>query len=63
MGKYFVKYYKALNYMVTLETLYYYRISEGNKMYFLEKFKIAAAIRYLFGINLGIYLSYKNTHM
>ena len=60
MGKYFIKYYKALNYMVTLETLYYYRISEGNRMYFLERFKIAAAIRYLFGINLGIYLSYKN---
>lgn len=59
-GEYFVKYYKALNYMVTLETLYYYRIPEGNKMYFLERFKIAAAIRYLFGINLGIYLSYKN---
>ena len=60
MGEYTVKYYKALNYLVTLETLYYYRISESNKMHFWETFKIAAAIRYLFGINLGIYLSEKN---
>ena len=60
IGKYFVKYYKSLNYLVTLETLYYYRISEGNKMHFLETFKIAAIIRYLFGINFGIFLSQKN---
>ena len=60
IGKYFVSYYKALNYLVTLETLYVYRISKGDKMHFLETFKIMSVIRALFGINVGIYLSKRN---
>ena len=59
IGKYAVKYYKSLSYLVSLETLYYYRIPETNKIHFLETLKIAGVIRYLFGINIGIYLSEK----
>ena len=57
IGKYSVYYYKSLNYLVTLETLYVYRISKGSKMHFLETLQIMPAIRSLFGINAGIYLS------
>lgn len=60
IGEYSVSYYKALNYLVTLETLYVYRISKGNKLHFLETLQIMPAIRSLFGINAGIYLSKRN---
>ena len=60
IGKYSVYYYKSLNYLVTLETLYVYRISKGSKMHFLETLQIMPAIRSLFGINAGIYLSKRN---
>lgn len=59
MGEYALKYYKALNYLSSLEILYGYRISKDNKLYFLEKIGFMPLIRVLFGIQAGIFFSKK----
>lgn len=60
MGEYAIQYYKALNYLVSLEILYGYRISKGNKLYFLEQIGIMSAVRNVYGIQAGIFLSKRN---
>ena len=45
MGEYAIQYYKALNYLVSLEILYGYRISKGNKLYFLEQIGLMSVVR------------------
>lgn len=57
MGEYAVQYYKALNYLVSLEILYGYRISKGNKLYFLERIGLMSVVRNVYGIQAGIFLS------
>ena len=56
-GEYAVQYYKALNYLVSLEILNGYRISKGNKLYFLEQIGIMSVVRNIYGIQAGIFLS------
>ncbi|MDD3053975.1 MAG: hypothetical protein PHG84_06230 [Endomicrobiaceae bacterium] len=60
IGQYALMYYKALNYLVSTEILYGYRISKGNKMYFLEVIGIMNIVRKIYGIQTGIYISKKN---
>ena len=57
MGEYATQYYKALNYLVSLEILYGYRISKGNKLYFLEQLGLMSVVRNVYGIQTGIFLS------
>lgn len=57
MGEYATQYYKALNYLVSLEILYGYRISKGNKLYFLEQIGLMSIVRNIYGIQTGIFLS------
>lgn len=59
-GQYAAMYYKSLNYLVSAEILYGYRISKGSKMYFLELSGIMNIVRKVYGIQTGIYLSKKN---
>nr|MCR4662326.1 hypothetical protein [Endomicrobiaceae bacterium] len=58
-GEYATQYYKALNYVVSLEILNGYRISKGNKLYFLEQTGIMSVVRNIYGIQAGIFLSKK----
>lgn len=60
MGEYATQYYKALNYLVSLEILYGYRISKGNKLHFLEQVGLMSIVRNIFGIQTGIFLSKRN---
>ncbi|MFA6614120.1 MAG: hypothetical protein WCS83_04990, partial [Endomicrobiia bacterium] len=60
IGQYALMYYRALNYLVSTEILYGYRISKGNKIYFLELIGIMNIVRKIYGIQTGIYLSKKN---
>ncbi len=57
MGEYAIQYYKALNYLVSLEILYGYRISKGNRLYFLEQIGLMSVVRNIYGIQTGIFLS------
>ncbi|WP_372520683.1 hypothetical protein [Candidatus Ruminimicrobiellum ovillum] len=57
MGEYATQYYKALNYLVSLEILYGYRVSKGNKLYFLELTGLMSVVRNVYGIQAGIFLS------
>ena len=57
IGEYATQYYKALNYLVSLEILYGYRISKGNKLYFLEQLGLMSIIRNVYGIQAGIFVS------
>jgi hypothetical protein len=59
IGKYAQSYYKALSYAMNADILNGYRISKNTKLFFLEKLKILAAVRYVMGINFGIYASQK----
>ena len=60
MGEYAIQYYKALNYLVSLEILYGYRISKSNKLYFLEQIGLMSVVRNVYGIQAGIFLSKRN---
>ena len=60
MGEYAIQYYKSLNYLVSLEILYGYRISKGNKLYFLEQIGFMSVVRNVYGIQTGIFLSKRN---
>lgn len=59
IGEYALQYYKALNYLVSLEILYGYRISKNNKLHFLEQIGIMPVVRSIYGISSGIFLSKK----
>ncbi|MCL1972593.1 MAG: hypothetical protein FWG57_06350 [Endomicrobia bacterium] len=58
-GRYARAYYKLLSYALNADILNSYRISENGPWFFLEKFKILTVVRYIMGINFGIYASQK----
>ncbi|MDR3113849.1 MAG: hypothetical protein LBU09_05680, partial [Endomicrobium sp.] len=58
-GEYVQAYYKVLSHALNADILNSYRISKGAPLYFFEQIKVMPAVRYIMGINFGIYYSNK----
>ena len=58
-GSYARAYYRVLSYALSADILNSYRVSRKGPFFFLEKLKILDAVRYIMGINFGIYASQK----
>jgi len=59
-GYYARSYYKVLSCALNADILNGYRISHGAPLYFLEKLGIMPLVRYIMGINFGIFMSQKS---